>query len=173
MTKPVHGLQQVFDENREPLLRYLRAHGAGDAAEDLLQELWLKVASSPGGPIASPRSYLFRAATNLMIDRRRAEQQGRRREDEWSGLADRLGTSVANDPGPERELDAQRRLATVERELQKLPPRALTIFREHRIEGRTQRDIAAQFGVSASTVESDLRQAYRLLDDIRRQLDEE
>jgi CYTH domain-containing protein len=36
-----------------------------------------------------------------------------------------------------------------------------------------QRDIAARFGVSASTVESDLRQAYRLLDDIRRRLDEE
>ena len=102
MTKPLQGLQQLFEENRESLLRYLRAHGAGDAAEDLLQELWLKVASYAGGPIASPRNYLFRAATNLMIDHRRAEFQGRRREDEWSGLADRLGNSVANDPGPER-----------------------------------------------------------------------
>ncbi len=167
------GLQQLFEENRESLLRYLRAHGAGDAAEDLLQELWLKAASYPGGPIASPRNYLFRAATNLMIDYRRAEVQGRRREDEWSGLADRLGNSAANDPGPERALDAQRRLATVEHELQKLPARALTIFREHRLEGRTQREIASQFAVSPSTVESDLRQAYRLLDEIRRRLDEE
>lgn len=167
------GLQQVFEENRESLLRYLRAHGAGDSAEDLLHELWLKTASHAGGPIASPRNYLFRAATNLMIDHRRSESQGRRREDEWSSLADRLGNSVANDPGPDRGLDAQRRLSVVERELQKLPPRALAIFREHRLEGRTQRDIAARFGVSASTVESDLRQAYRLLDDIRRRLDEE
>jgi RNA polymerase sigma-70 factor (ECF subfamily) len=167
------GLQQVFEENRESLLRYLRAHGAGDSAEDLLQELWLKAASHSGGPIASPRSYLFRAATNLMIDHRRSELQGRRREDEWSTLADRLGNAVANDPGPDRGLDAQRRLATVERELKKLSPRALAIFREHRLEARTQRDIAARFGISASTVESDLRQAYRLLDEIRRQFDEE
>jgi len=167
------GLQQLFEENRESLLRYLRAHGAGDAAEDLLQELWLKAASHSGGPIASPRNYLFRAATNLMIDHRRAEFQGRRREDEWSGLADRLGTSVANDPGPERGLDAERRLALVRRELQNLPARALAIFKEHRLEGRTQREIAVQFGVSASTVESDLRHAYRLLDDIRRRFDEE
>ena len=167
------GLQQLFEENRESLLRYLRAHGAGDAAEDLLQELWLKAASHSGGPIASPRNYLFRAATNLMIDHRRAEFQGRRREDEWSGLADRLGTSVANDPGPERGLDAERRLALVRRELQNLPARALAIFKEHRLEGRTQREIAVQFGVSASTVESDLRQAYRLLDQIRSRLDEE
>jgi RNA polymerase sigma factor (sigma-70 family) len=167
------GLQQVLEENRDALLRYLRAHGAGEAADDLLQELWLKIASVPAGPIASPRSYLFRAATNLMIDYRRSEQQGRRRDDEWSGLADRLGTSVANDPGPERELDAQRRLAVVKSELEKLPQRALAIFREHRIEGRSQREIAAQFGVSQSTVESDLRLAYRLLDDIRKRLDEE
>ena len=66
------GLQIIFEENREQLLRYLRAHGAGDAAEDLLQELWLKIAAGTQGPIASPRSYLFRAATNLMIDLRRS-----------------------------------------------------------------------------------------------------
>ena len=71
------GLQQIFEENREPLLRYLRAHGAGEAAEDLLQELWLKISASPPGPIAAPRNYLFRAATNLMIDRRRGVAAGR------------------------------------------------------------------------------------------------
>ena len=45
------------------MLRYLRAHGAGEAVDDLLQELWLKITSVPTGPIASPRSYLFRAAS--------------------------------------------------------------------------------------------------------------
>jgi RNA polymerase sigma factor (sigma-70 family) len=167
------GLQSVFEDNREQLLRYLRAHGAGEAAEDCLQELWLKISAQPTGPIANPRSYLFRAATNLMIDRRRSDQQGRRRDHEWSGLADRLEGSVANDPSPERTLDGRRTLAVVERELANLPPRALAIFREHRIDGLTQREIAARRGISASTVESDLRLAYRLLDDIRRRLDEE
>jgi RNA polymerase sigma-70 factor (ECF subfamily) len=168
-----HGLQRVLEENREALLRYLRAHGAGDAADDLLQELWIRIAAAPAGPIASPRSYLFRAATNLMIDYRRAETQARRRDDEWSGLADRLSTSVEPGPGPERALDAQRRLAAVRKGLETLPRRALAIFRAHRIEGRSQRDVAAAFGVSTSTVESDLRLAYGLLDDIRRRLDEE
>ncbi len=168
-----HGLQQIFEENREQLLRYLRAHGARDAAEDLLQELWLKVAASPPGPIAAPRNYLFRAATNLMIDRRRSEAQAQRREIEWSGLADRLPGSAANDPGPERSLDGRRRLALVEAELAKLPPRTLTIFRRHRIEGHTQREIAAAMGLSASTIEADLRMVYRLLDELREKLDEE
>lgn len=168
-----HGLQQVFEDNREQLLRYLRAHGAGESAEDCLHELWLKISAQPAGPIANPRSYLFRAATNLMIDRRRSEQQGRQRDHEWSGLADRMEGSVANDPSPERQLDGRRMLALIEQELAKLPSRALAIFREHRIDGLTQREIAARRGISASTVESDLRLAYRLLDDIRRRIDEE
>jgi RNA polymerase sigma-70 factor (ECF subfamily) len=167
------GLQQIFEENREPLLRYLRAHGAGDAAEDLFQELWLKISASPPGPIASPRNYLFRAATNLMIDRRRSEAQSQRREIEWSGLVDRLPGSAANDPGADRDLDGRRKLELVEARLAVLPPRALAVFREHRIEGRTQREVAAAMGLSASTIESDLRIVYRLLAELKEQLDEE
>ena len=166
------GLQEIFEHNRLALLRYLRAHGAGDEAEDLLQDLWLKLSNAPGGPVAAPRNYLFRAATNLMIDRRRSEAQARRRDLEWSDVADRLAGVAANDPGPERTMDSQRHLAQVEQELAKLPARATAIFREHRIEGRTQREIAATMGVSLSTVESDLRLVYRLLDDLRRRLDE-
>ena len=167
------GLQQIFDEHREGLLRYLRAHGAGDSAEDLLQELWLKFVSSPTGPVATPRNYLYRAATNLMIDRRRSLTQAERREIEWAASADRLPGSPANDPGAEREIDGRQRLRIVETELNKLPPRALSIFRQHRIEGRTQREIAASMGLSPSTIESDLRSVYRLLEELKRKLDEE
>jgi RNA polymerase sigma-70 factor (ECF subfamily) len=167
------GLLLLFEEHREQLLRYLRAHGAGDAADDLLQELWLKVSASPSGPVASPKSYLFRAATNLMIDRRRSESQAQRRELEWSGLTDRLPNSAADDPGPEREIDGRAKLARVKDALATLPPRAMTIFRAHRIDGRTQREIAAEMNLSSSTIESDLRMVYRLLDDIRREIDGE
>jgi len=167
------GLQQVFEENRGQLLRYLRAHGAGDAAEDLLQDLWLKLSSAPSGPIAAPRNYLYRAATNLMIDLRRSEMQGALRERQWSDVVDRLPDSAANDPGPERSLAGKHLLARVEAELRRLPPRALAIFRAHRIDGQTQREIALSMGLSASTIESDLRMAYRALDELRRKLDEE
>lgn len=168
-----HGLQQLFEVHREQLLRYLRAHGAGDLAEDLLQELWLRISSERSGPIAAPRSYLFRAATNLMIDHRRSATQAQRRDVEWAGLADRLPSSIANDPGPDRQLDSRRKLALVERELGKLPTRAVRIFRSHRIDGRTQREIASQLGLSASTIESDLRMVYQALDELRRRIDEE
>jgi RNA polymerase sigma-70 factor (ECF subfamily) len=167
------GVQQIFEEHRDELLRYLRAHGAGHAAEDLLHELWLKIIASPAGPIASPRNYLYRAATNLMIDRSRSEVQSERREVEWADAADRLPNLPANDPGADRALDSRRRLAIVEAELGRLPPRAVSIFRQHRLEGLTQREVASAMGLSASTIESDLRMVYRLLDALRRRLDEE
>ena len=172
-TMQSQGVQQIFEDHREQLLRYLRAHGAGDAAEDILQELWLKFVASATGPISSPRNYLYRAATNLMIDRRRSQTQAERREVEWASLSDRVPGSAANDPGPERDFEGRRVLGLVEAELKKLPARALAVFKAHRIEGRTQREIAAEIGVSASTIESDLRSVYRLLDELRRKLDEE
>lgn len=167
------GIQQIFEEHRAELLRYLRAHGAGDDAEDLLQELWLKVVATPAGPMAAPRNYLFRAATNLMIDRRRSEVQAQRRNVDWAEATDRLADAPSTAPGAERTIDSQRRLQMVRAELAKLPARTQAIFRDHRLGNRTQREIAASMGVSVSTVESDLRTVYRLLDEIRRRLDEE
>jgi DNA-directed RNA polymerase specialized sigma24 family protein len=72
---PRAGLEAVFLDNRAKLLGFLAARGAGDAAEDLLHELWLKVSTGQRGPIASPLSYLFRAADTLMIDRYRSLRQ--------------------------------------------------------------------------------------------------
>jgi RNA polymerase sigma-70 factor (ECF subfamily) len=47
--------------------------------------------------------------------------------------------------------------------LESLGPRVSAIFRSHRIDGMAQKQIAAAFGISVSTVESDLRIAYRAL----------
>lgn len=167
------GIQQIFEAHRAELLRYVRAHGAGEDAEDLLQELWLKIAATPTGPMAAPRNYLFRAATNLMIDRRRSEVQAQRRNVDWAEATDRLADAPSTAPSAERTIDSQRRLELVKAELSNLPARTQAIFRDHRLGNKTQREIAASMGISISTVESDLRTVYRLLDEIRRRLDEE
>lgn len=168
-----NGLFAIFGENRAKLLRYFRAHGAGDSAEDCLQELWIRVSSANTGPVASPLSYLFRAATNLMIDRHRAETQSRQRDHEWSDLAGRLSTSRSHDPSPEQLIAARQQLKLVAEGLKSLPRRAVDILKRHRIDGLTQREIAKEMGLSASTIESDLRQAYKVLIDLRERLDEE
>ena len=165
------GLQQIFEENREPLLRYLRAHGAGDSAEDLLQELWLKITATASGPIASPRNYLFRAATNLMIDRR-SEAQAQRRDIEWSGwstgcpappptILARTGISMEGASWHWSRRNWQGFLRAPSR----IPPAPHRWPHPARNRGGD--------GLSASTIESDLRMVYRLLAELREKLDEE
>jgi RNA polymerase sigma-70 factor (ECF subfamily) len=166
------GLEAVFLANRERLLRFLAARGAGDAAEDLLQELWLRVAASRPGPIASPLSYLFRAADMLMIDRYRSATQSRKREREWSEATGGALPGVSEMPSVERHIIGRENARLVAETLETLGPRAAAIFRRHRIDGIPQRQVAEEFGVSLSTVESDLRGAYRALAELKERLDE-
>ena len=166
------GLEAVFLANRPALLRFLIAHGAGDSAEDLLQELWIRLADAKAGPIASPLSYLYRAANNLMIDRHRAERQARRRNEEWSDAAGGTVAGTSDEPSSERRLIGREALAIAEEALARISPRAARTLRLHRIEGLAQKAIAAELGVSLSTVESDLRQAYAALIAARRRIDE-
>jgi RNA polymerase sigma-70 factor (ECF subfamily) len=169
---PPSGLQAEILRNRDALVRFLVAHGAGDAAEDLLHELWLRVAAADSGPIAQPLSYLYRAATNLMVDRFRSRRQAERREQSWSDAAGPADPDSSDAPPADRVLIARETLAGVEAMLDGLGARTATIFRRHRIDGVQQRDIARELGVSISTIEADLRRAYRALLDYRRSIDE-
>ena len=155
------GLQAIFLANRAALLRFLAARGAREEAEDLLQELWIKVSAAPAGPIGNPLSYLFRAAENLMRDRHRTVRQSALRDRAWDESQSPASPGVSDTPSGERVLIAREQLARIEAALADIGDRARDVFRLHRIEGLAQRDIAAQLGVSLSTVESDMRKAYR------------
>lgn len=166
------GLEAVFLANRERLLRFLAARGAGDAAEDLLQELWLRIAASRPGPVASPLSYLFRAADMLMIDRYRAETQSRKRDRAWTEATGGAQLGVSDTPSVERHLIGRENARIVAETLEALGQRPAAVFRRHRVDGIPQRQVAEEFGVSLSTVESDLRRAYGALADLKERLDE-
>jgi RNA polymerase sigma-70 factor (ECF subfamily) len=169
---PPSGLQAVILANRDKLLRFLVSRGAGDAAEDVLQDLYVRVATADAGPVAQPLSYLYRAANNLMVDRFRSRRQTERREQDWSDAAGPTQPDRSDEPPPDRSLVARETLAGVQAVLDGLGVRTATIFRRHRIDGVQQRDIARELGVSLSTVEADLRRAYRALLDYRRSIDE-
>ncbi|MBN9334855.1 ATP-binding protein, partial [Devosia sp.] len=49
------------------------ARGAGDDAEDVLQDLWHKISGVEARPVADPVSYLFRAAENVLKGRAAGE----------------------------------------------------------------------------------------------------
>jgi RNA polymerase sigma factor (sigma-70 family) len=168
---PESGLQAVFIANRDKLLRFLMAQGAGQAAEDLLQELWIRVSTTPAAPIARPLSYLYRAANNLMLDRYRSTQQAVRRDANWVEAQSR-DPEISETPSGERSLIAREQLLLAERTLDALGPRVATAFRRHRLDGVPQKVIARELDVSLSTVEADLRKAYRAMIELRRMFDE-
>ncbi|WP_294235289.1 RNA polymerase sigma factor [uncultured Sphingomonas sp.] len=162
---PPTGLEAVFLAHRDTLVRFLRARGAGDTAEDLVQDLWLKLSGRMDGPIANPLAYLYRAADMLMIDRYRARRQAERREQDWAG--DQDGTEP---PAAERAVVARQTAERVATTLAALGERPATVFRRVRVDGIAQRQVAAELGVSLSTVESDLRMAAQALAALKEQI---
>ena len=166
------GLEGVFLQHRAQLLRFLQGHGAGEAAEDLLQEVWLRARGAQSGPIAQPLSYLYRIANNLMLDRHRSLRQAAIRERDWSEATGATAPGRSDEPAGERVLIARETLARVQAALAALGPRVEQIFRRHRLDGVPQRQIANELVVSISTVESDLRKATGVLVKLRSTLDE-
>ncbi|MEA3061138.1 MAG: hypothetical protein QOJ94_919 [Sphingomonadales bacterium] len=171
-TDPVEGgLRALVVENRPALQRFLAARRvAPDEAEDLLQELYVKLTLKATGPVLDARAYLYRTLDNMIVDRRRADLRRGTREEAWAG-ADLGEGSVADEPTPERIVSARMQLGAVESALAALPERTLLIFRRFRLDGATQRDIADEIGISISAVEKHLQRAYKALADIRRRLD--
>lgn len=167
------GLEAIFLEHRHTLLRFLRARGAGDAAEDLLQEMWVRLQAKDLGPVAEPLPYLHRMANNLMLDRYRASMRRERREQDWTdGMTGPVAEQSNDAPADERLIAAQR-LEQAQAVLRGLGPRVEIIFRRFRIDGVGQRQIAQDLGVSLTTVEKDLQKAYRALLALKEQFDAE
>jgi RNA polymerase sigma-70 factor (ECF subfamily) len=169
---PQSGLHAAFLQHRAQLLRFIAARGGGAEAEDVLQEVWLRISAAQTGPVGNPLSYLHRAANTVLIDRYRARRQATLRDRAWSDAQGGSDPAVSDAPSAERIVLARDLARAVEDLLARLhPPRVAAIFRRHRIDGVPQRQVAGEFGISLSTVEADLRIAYRALADLREQFD--
>lgn len=138
---------ELFERYRASLLRYLvRFTGEGEAAEDVVQETFVRLLERPprGAPSAS---WLFRVATNLARD---AGRTRRRRH----LLLLRAGDRVPHGDEPPRadaQLEAKRRRTRVAAALQELSPkeRMALLMRE---EGFLQREIAEAVGTTTKSV---------------------
>lgn len=164
-TDAVQGIEGVLLANRDRIVRFLEVRGAGDAAEDLFQDLWMRLTERHLGPIADPLPYAMRAANNLMLDRYRSARQSELRDKAWTDA------TAAAGPSAERALISREQLAIVERAIAGTGERPARIFRRFRMDGVQQREIAREMGVSLSTVEADLRKVYAAIAAVRRQFD--
>ncbi len=167
------GLIPLFAELRPALARFLQARGASqDEAEDVLQDVNIKLLGERAGPIAQPRAYLYKMTNNHFLLHRRTAGRRERREADW--VSAHGGSGEADDqPSIETELIAREQLAILQRLLDRLPERTRTIFRRFRIDAEPQRVIAGELGISVSAVEKHLARAYEAISAAKLRLNED
>ncbi len=146
----------------EPGIRaWLRQRGqSAEDIDDLIQEGYAKLAGVTAfAQIAQPGGYFFQIVRNLMIDSIRHARVVR--IDTVGHLVDQGGGS--DDVTPERIALVRDELSSVMRCLETLPDRCRAIFKLRKIDGLSQREIAAKMGVSESIVENDAAKGLTLL----------
>jgi RNA polymerase sigma-70 factor (ECF subfamily) len=134
-------------------------------AEDLMQELWIKLATLETGPIANPNAYLNRMALNMVNDLVRARVRRRGREAAWSDVMVAEQGTVAVDPAPspERALFAKREMQQLSQAMQRLPDRAREAFLLLKVEGKSHAEAADAMGISKSAIEKHIASAMKYL----------
>jgi RNA polymerase sigma factor (sigma-70 family) len=161
---PAAGLEAVFTEMRPALIRRASAMGAGGDAEDVVQDVWLKIGHAEG-PVSNPQAYLLRMVYTAVLDRRRGARRTAARDAAWFSPAN-LPEDGMETADAERRLIALQMLAVVEARLTAVGDPSAAIFRRHRIDGVTQRRLAEEFGMGLSTIEKHLRKVYAALLDL-------
>ena len=148
-------LTRSFLEARDDLLRFLRRRGRRASAEDIVQNVWLKLRERGDyEKWQEPRAMLFATAANLRIDAHRRETVAQK------AISQNVVTGQSLDP--EAQADAAGRLEKLSAALAKLPPQCRDAFLLHRLEKLTYAQIATRLGISTKTVQRHIERALQV-----------
>jgi len=156
----------AYLQKRQDLLRYftLRLNSEA-AAEDVVQDIYLRIVTANSAVVENPTAYLYRLGTNLMLDRLKQQRRASLRDDAWHGSRYvRIGgEDMANDPPAEEAMAARQRLQRIVDAIEELPPQRRRAFQLHKFEARSHAETAAIMGISRSAVEKHISAALRHL----------
>ena len=147
-------LRDLFLSKYQEFRKRLRIRlGSEDLANDAMQEAWLRVDRlAETAPVDYPAAYLFKIASNIAEDQRRANARILSMDeiDELYEMADEAA-------GPVQVAEGREQLAALEAALAELPRRRQAIVIAARVDEVPHREIAERFGISVRTVEKELR----------------
>jgi RNA polymerase sigma factor (sigma-70 family) len=145
------------------LMRFLRRNWRTEAdIVDLRQEIYARVCEAArNAQPAHAKAFVFTAARNLLIDRTRHA-----RVVPLEVAVDLDGWAVTVDEvTPDRHLTARDELRRLQAGLDLLPARCREVVVLRKIEGLSQREVAARMGIREDTVERQTAHGMRALAD--------
>lgn len=137
------------------MMFFLRRLGNHAEAEDMIQEVFVRLAALDGKQVQSQEAYIFRMAVNLLRDHSRREKV-RYNYRAQSLASEEAGIDVID---PLRVVAAQESMEDLTEALRELPELTRDIFVLYRIENVDKREIAQTFNISLSTLERHLTRA--------------
>jgi RNA polymerase sigma-70 factor (ECF subfamily) len=162
--------EYLVQKYRRPMVSYMyrMCHNAA-AAEDLAQEVFLRVYRSRGNYEASAKftTWLYRIATNLAVNHARDSRHERPEvtvsvdepDQETGQVLDLPDTSLS----AEENILRRERMAAIRQRVQSLPERQRTAVVMHKYQQMDYREIAQVLKLSESATKSLLFRAYETL----------
>jgi RNA polymerase sigma factor (sigma-70 family) len=146
-------VSKLFGEHNGALVGYLTARLRSEQeAKEVAQEAYVRLLQlrDPVSP-SLLRAYLFKIATNLAIDRLRHHRVRQRAEEQPEWFENPITIRSELDD-PAKQLLAREVADQLVGYLQELSVRCQQVFNLHRLEGVTQREVAARLGFSERMV---------------------
>jgi len=145
---------EAYLENELALKRFLRRFiKSREGADDLAQEAFLRAfAAEPGRLIVSPKAFLFKVARNLALN-----ELARQSSAATEPLGDFEGQEVLEDSSQaavDDAVDGRERIRMLAAAIAALPPQCANVFILRKMQGLSQKEIAARLNISVRTVEN-------------------
>jgi RNA polymerase sigma factor (sigma-70 family) len=141
-------IERLFREHNEALIRFLRARvGSHQEALEVAQEAYVRMLSlDEPGAVSYLRTFLFRTAANIAIDRRR-RNQAQERASEQPQLHENAELRT-----PERRVAGEQTLSRLQNLIEAMPAKCRQSFVWHQIQGIDAATIARRLGITESMV---------------------
>ncbi|HET7084871.1 MAG TPA: RNA polymerase sigma factor [Rhizomicrobium sp.] len=144
----------AYLENEAALKRFLRRFiKSREGVDDLAQEAFLRAfAAESGRLILSPKAFLFKVAKNLALN-----EIAKQSSVTIAPLGDFEGEEVLVDSSQaavDDAVDGRERIRMLARAIAALPPQCAKVFILRKMQGLSQKEIAARLDISVRTVEN-------------------
>lgn len=159
---PFKTLAQAVETYYSELVKHIRLRaGSVDVAEEVVQETWLRATHTQSELPRNPKAYLYRMASNLLVDQFRQQQATQVWQTHIVSPEQEAQCEQVACPSPEHTdvLIAKQQLVILERAISELPDKCQEVFILYRKQGLTMREISEVLGVSIKTVEKHIAKA--------------